>query len=235
MELGKRFSNEYGPNKLVKDYLLLVKKHMNKDSVILDAGCGEGGVFSKSILNKKGKRKSLIGIDLGNAKNPYVDKKYFGSLDKLPFKDNTFDIIVCEWVAEHLEKPQLVFNEFSRVLKKDGHLILFTPNVLNSLVFFSKIIPNKLKDIILKKFLNKEEDDLFPVYLRCNTVRKINQLSKKTELKREFINTYYNPDYFIFSKLLHKSLIYFYLFLIKFRLFRFTKMYILVDYKNDKR
>ncbi len=231
----KQFSRKYGGDRLMKDYLYLVKKYMDKNSIILDAGCGEGGVFSKSALNKKNKRKSLLGIDLEKVKNIYVDKQYIGSLDKIPFKENVFDLIVCEWVAEHLEHPQRVFDEFSRVLKKEGHLILFTPNVLNPLVFFSKIIPTKLKDTILKRFLDKEEDDLFPVYLRCNSLRKIKKVSKKANFKNEFLKTYYNPDYFIFSKFLHKFLINFYLLLNKFKLFRFIKMYILVDYKNNKK
>ncbi len=234
MKLKEKFSNEYGPQKMVKNYLDLVKKHLNKDSVILDAGCGEGGVFSKSDLNKKGKRKTLIGIDLCKEKNPYVDKKFIGSLDKLPFKDNTFDIIICEWVVEHLEYPELVFNEFSRVLKKEGHLILFTPNVWNPLVFFSKIIPSSLKDAILKKFVGKEDNDLFPVFLRCNSVRSINKVAIISGFKNEFLKTYHNADYFAYSRFLQKLLIYTYLFLIKFRLLGFTKMYILADYKNGK-
>lgn len=234
MELAQQFSNKYGYNRLVKDYLLLVKKYMNKDSVILDAGCGFGGIFAKSKLNNKNKRKTLIGIDLGNTKNKYIDKKYIGSLDELPFEDNTFDLIVCEWVAEHLESPELVFNEFSRVLKKEGHLVLFTPNIWNPLVFFSKIIPNKLKDTILKKLLNEEDKDLFPVFLRCNSIRKIKKVEKKTGFKNEFMKTYYNPDYFRFNRLLQGILIYICLFLIKFKLFKFVKMYILVGYKNIK-
>jgi SAM-dependent methyltransferase len=235
MERLKQFSKKYGVARLMEDYLSLVKKYMKKNSVILDAGCGEGGVFSKSELNKKSKRKVLMGIDLGKSKNLYVDKKYFGSLDKLPFKDNCFDIIVCEWVAEHLEYSESVFTEFSRVLKKGGHLVLFTPNVLNPLVFFSKIISSKLKDAILTRFLHKREDDLFPVFLRCNSVRKIRKLAKKTNFNNEFTKTYYNPEYFIFNKTLLKFVIYLDRLFIKFKLFNFAKMYILVSYMNNKK
>lgn len=232
MKIAQQFSNKYGWNKFIKDYLSLVKKNMDPSSVILDAGCGLGGVFAKSKLNNPSKRKLLIGIDVVKGKNPYIDKKYVGSLDKLPFKNDTFDVIVCEWVVEHLKYPRLVFNEFSRVLKKGGHLIIFTPNALNPLVFFSKIIPTKLKDAILNKFLNEEDNDLFHVFLRCNSTRTINKIAEQVGFKREFLKTYPNPHYFRFNNILLALMIYIDKILVKFKFLNFSKMYILACYKK---
>jgi len=42
---------------------------------------------------------------------------------------------MCIEVIEHVEDPQLVFKEFSRLLKKDGVLILTAP--FNSLTHYS--------------------------------------------------------------------------------------------------
>lgn len=49
----------------------------------------------------------------------------------LPFADQQFDYVVLAEVIEHLRSPFFAVREISRVLKKDGILILSTPNVLN--------------------------------------------------------------------------------------------------------
>ena len=84
----QQFSEKYGEGKLMKDYLSLIKKNMNSNSVILDAGCGLGGRFAKSELNKKVKYKLLIGIDLVKEKNPYLDILYLF--------DRVETILVCQ-------------------------------------------------------------------------------------------------------------------------------------------
>jgi len=146
-ELKLMASNEFGWGKFVKEYLSLLKKYVDPKSIILDAGCGDGGIFAKSGLNKKFMRKSLIGVDIGNEKNQYVDKKLVSNLETLPFDNETFDIIICEMVIEHLKNPKKVFDEFARVLKTNSVLVLITPNILNPLVMFSKVIPNSIKDL----------------------------------------------------------------------------------------
>lgn len=187
-----KFSKEYGWEKLTNDYLLLLKKNINPNSSILDAGCGGGGIFSESKLNKKGKPKLLIGLDSNINRNPYLDKKFVADLERLPFNNETFDIIVCEWVIEHLQNPYLVSEEFLRVLKTDGVLIFIPPNILNPLVIFSKLIPNKIKDKILKRLLCVEEKDLFPLFLRWNSVFKINKITQKVGLKKRIFK--YLPE-----------------------------------------
>jgi len=52
--------------------------------------------------------------------------------DKLPFKDKTFDIVICTEIIEHLlQDPLFMLKEIRRVLKKDGTVILSTPNAIN--------------------------------------------------------------------------------------------------------
>lgn len=48
--------------------------------------------------------------------------------EKLPYKDETFDIVYSKNVFEHLRKPGFALEEMVRVLKKGGKLILITDN-----------------------------------------------------------------------------------------------------------
>ena len=68
-----------------------------------------------------------------------IDKKNLGSknlaknkillnAEKIPFKDNEFDQVVILDVLEHIKSHEKALNEISRVLKKDGRLIISVPN-----------------------------------------------------------------------------------------------------------
>ncbi|MEK7106403.1 MAG: class I SAM-dependent methyltransferase, partial [Patescibacteria group bacterium] len=49
------------------------------------------------------------------------------SLDKIPRKAGTYDVVLLTEVLEHVEYPQKVINEINRILKKGGKLFLTTP------------------------------------------------------------------------------------------------------------
>lgn len=49
----------------------------------------------------------------------------------LPFEDTSFDLIICTEVIEHLLWPQSLLNEFHRILKDDGCIILSVPNIVS--------------------------------------------------------------------------------------------------------
>jgi len=97
---------------------------------ILDVGCGEG--FTLNRLKKQGIGKKLEGIeylqaaiDLG--KKTYPDIKITkGTIYELPYKDNSFDLVLCTEVLEHLEDPQKALKELVRVSNK--YLVISVPN-----------------------------------------------------------------------------------------------------------
>lgn len=51
-----------------------------------------------------------------------------GVIEKIPFKNNSFDIIVLTEIIEHLPNPGIALKEVKRVLKKDGIVIVSVPN-----------------------------------------------------------------------------------------------------------
>jgi 2-polyprenyl-3-methyl-5-hydroxy-6-metoxy-1,4-benzoquinol methylase len=97
---------------------------------ILDVGCGEG--FTLNRLKEKGTYKKLEGIEYLPAaielgKKTYPDIKITqGSIYELPYKDNSFDLVLCTEVLEHLDKPQDALRELVRVSNK--YLVISVPN-----------------------------------------------------------------------------------------------------------
>jgi ubiquinone/menaquinone biosynthesis C-methylase UbiE len=61
-----------------------------------------------------------------------VDLEY----DTLPVDDETYDIVICCEVLEHMEiDPMFMLAEVNRVIKTNGKLLLTTPNVLSTRSF----------------------------------------------------------------------------------------------------
>ena len=50
---------------------------------------------------------------------------------KLPYDDNTFDLVTFTEVIEHIENHRFTLSEIARVLKPGGFVIISTPNILN--------------------------------------------------------------------------------------------------------
>ncbi len=104
-------------------------KSLKPDS-ILDVGAGEG--FTLEKLRKASVGNTLEGIEymdeaieLGKKTNPHV-KIQKGDIYKLPYKANTFDVVLCTEVLEHLEEPEKALQELKRVSSK--YVVLSVPN-----------------------------------------------------------------------------------------------------------
>jgi len=71
----------------------------------------------------------VSGVDLNYNKSQYNVVKCDIELEKLPFTDNTFDIVLMMQVMEHIGRdPLWALKEIKRVLKPTGFFILSTPN-----------------------------------------------------------------------------------------------------------
>src|SRR5258708_16302348 len=97
---------------------------------ILDVGCGEG--FTLNKLKAAGIGKKLEGIEyldeaikLGKKYHPDIVIKK-GTIYDLPYKDNSFDLLLCTEVLEHLEYPKKALKELVRVTKR--YCLLSVPN-----------------------------------------------------------------------------------------------------------
>lgn len=109
-----------------------VKNNFLKESRILDVGCG-GGEFLTQL--KEAGFSTLSATDMDQYFDPSIGnikfKKANFCYEKLPWPDNSFDLITAWEVFEHLENPHFITNEIERVLKPGGTLIISMPNVFH--------------------------------------------------------------------------------------------------------
>ena len=98
---------------------------------VLDIACGTG--YGLSFL--KGEAQSVTGVDVDfqavkEARKECGERSsvLLGDGTQLPFADESFDVVTSFETLEHLHQRNLFLSELKRVLKRDGFLILSTPN-----------------------------------------------------------------------------------------------------------
>jgi len=116
---------------------LLKNNHKRK---ILDIGCGNGSLLFKLA----DKFDELYGIDISPSRikeaQELAKQKFSANNnkfhffvqnidEKIDFSENTFDVIICLAVLEHIFDPYFVVGEINRTLKPKGIFILEVPNV----------------------------------------------------------------------------------------------------------
>jgi len=97
-------------------------------STVLDVGAGSApyrGLFAKCEYKTQDFIK-LAGDQL-RGKKGYNQIDYVSDIVNIPVVDESFDVILCTEVLEHIPYPILAIKEFSRILNKGGILLLSAP------------------------------------------------------------------------------------------------------------
>jgi len=158
-------------------YLLLSKKHkgvleyvnaalnrIDKDMIdFCDAGCGNG--IYLGYLKNKHSNINLCGFDFSEKiveiakNNTNIEKIKVGNLESMPFDDESFDLILCTQVIEHLLNDKKGISELYRTLKKGGYLVISTDNkynIISKLLNFPIMILLSPYMIVKKMFRSKK-------------------------------------------------------------------------------
>lgn len=109
--------------------LIINKLSIKNTNSILDIGCGVGD-HTKAIHNIN---KNIIGLDLNtdSARKKYPDITFISHdcNKKIPYPDESFDIVVSINLIEHLKDYENFLSECRRILKKGGRIAITTANL----------------------------------------------------------------------------------------------------------
>jgi Methylase involved in ubiquinone/menaquinone biosynthesis len=131
-EAIQSFYDKYGEQlRLTSDY-----EHLEpvlpaiENKRVLDAGCSLGD--GSQYLADKG--ADVVGIDISQAhvniaRNQYGDAVTFHRMDLAEpldtFENDSFNLVVSALTLTHIEDWDSVFGEFSRIIKKDGCVVVY--------------------------------------------------------------------------------------------------------------
>ena len=184
-------------------YRNLIDSYTTSETRILDVGCGHGD-FLKPVHAKTLHGYGLDPDKEALAKNTFIKNKTVGTVEKLPFESNFFDLVISAWVLEHLPDPKKAFQEIFRVLKPGGKVIFLTPNVWNYNVWIIRLIPEKFHDFLTRKLYDRQEHDTYSKQYKINSVKKIAKTLESIGFKKSQLVLNGDPSYISFNTILFK-------------------------------
>ncbi len=110
------------------DVQLAMCKIIPENSQVLEVGCGDGSAGRE--ISDRLKTINYTGVDLSSEmwQNRQDLHLIPASADKLPFNNNSFDVVLSMFVIEHLVFPSRFLDEAWKVLKPGGMLITIAPD-----------------------------------------------------------------------------------------------------------
>lgn len=148
--------------------------------VLLDygAGRGRGGEdkceYRRNLLRLRDKVGKVIGVDVDEAvlTNPNLDEaKVISPVGPIDLPSGSFDIIIADWVLEHIDRPEQFCEEVDRLLRPGGWFCARTPNKWGITGLGARLTPNRMHTKMLKVLTDgRQALDVFPTRYRLNTL-----------------------------------------------------------------
>lgn len=191
--MADRWANGRNATEAYKTRLAaLVKPGMK----ILHAGCG----WDKNEVSRPFRHEcKVVGVDLDpRVKTMFHSEFHLASLEALPFPAETFDLIVSEYVFEHLTDPGNALEEMTRVLKREGTILILTPNAYSYKTLAARLTPQSLHVAAGRhRYGVGHEKDMYSTLYRCNTKRAFEALGNKAGLQIQALSYVTNgPTWF---------------------------------------
>jgi len=126
----------------------------------LEVGCGTGVILDEIVGRTKG---IVFGVEKNHEYSAF-SARYCPSANiitsdglELPFKEQTFDIVLCHYYLIWTENPRKAFTEMARVTKSGGYIIITSEPDYDGLIEYPEAglkekLKNGLKSDGLKQF-----------------------------------------------------------------------------------
>ena len=174
----------------ISDDVYALKNFAQRGDKVLDLGCGSGRlveVFSDLEIDYLGADNCEEFIKIAREKYPKNQFELIDSADKLPYPNNSFNLVFCLSMLHHIpgrKLQQSVVDEIYRVLKPGGTLVLTTWNLLANYKMRPLLYRQNIKKLLKKSDLNW--NDIYFPYKIGSGDRMINRFLhhfSKSEMK----------------------------------------------------
>lgn len=184
LDMGlKHFGTEFRPNDGTMYFYGMVNAAVEPDMVYLDLGAGRAAWYEESPVHyrrkqrlMRGKVREVIAADVDPVvlENRSSDRNVMIVDGKLPLEDHSVDMIVSDYVMEHIEDVAAFAAEIDRLLKPGGWFCARTPHKLHYVALAARLMPERLEGWLLSKLQpGRKSKDVFPKVYRLNTLAQI--------------------------------------------------------------
>lgn len=176
------FLGGYTPNDGTIEFYGRVKAFARPEHSVLDLGAGRGAWFDddaseyrRQIRALKGHVNEVIAADVDDAvmNNRSSDRNVV--FDRtLPLADGSVDIIIADYVLEHVQDPAGFASEVRRLLRPSGLFCARTPHKYNYIAMGARVVPNRRHSDYLQTIQpERKSQDVFPTAYKVNTISAI--------------------------------------------------------------
>jgi SAM-dependent methyltransferase len=176
----------YAPFDGTVEFYTRVNVLLHPSFKVLDLGAGRGAWHSdetsdyrRSLRRIQGKVAEYIAADVNEAvlENRTADRKLLMKDGAIPLADDYVDLIICDFVLEHVIDVKTFKREVQRVLKPGGFFCARTPHRMNYVSLLARLVKNKRHNRWLRHVQpGRKAEDIFPTAYRCNTVNEISRV-----------------------------------------------------------
>ena len=146
----------------------------------LDAGCGRRSApaWREDLGQVLESETRFFGCDLDcEALHDRLDRRAAcGTMDRLPFQNESFDVVSSNMVFEHIEHPESVVAELARVTRPGGRIVIHTVNARHYLALIARLTPFRFHQWAVSKIEGRPPEDVYPTQYRANTTSRLSEL-----------------------------------------------------------
>lgn len=164
----------------------IITSYIQPQNTILDAGCAHGRLVP-TLLTHGIQKENYVGIDISEnliakAKDTFQDMQFnVGDVCNLPYKTNSFDIVISSAVLHHIPSQRLrmqMAQELVRVAKPGGKIILLVWNAFHFSHLWKSIFNSYMKTFLT---LGKHEaGDMYLPFFGKDTTRYVHAFTKRS-------------------------------------------------------
>ncbi|MHA3701010.1 class I SAM-dependent methyltransferase [Jatrophihabitans sp. YIM 134969] len=174
-------------------------------TTIYDVGCGRGAMVGawgagRSLHDLRAPGRHVVGMDVDPdaAANRVVDEFRLMTGGAWPAEDASADLVVADWVLEHVDDPHGFVDELDRVLRPGGVFLARTVSRWSPMALAARTVPQRMHVGALRRLQpTKAPEDTFPTRYRMNRRADLAALLDDrftwTSVHRPGLDTYVRP------------------------------------------
>jgi SAM-dependent methyltransferase len=200
------------------EFYVRVNALLRPDMTVVDLGAGRGLVAdlpSEHMIRRvsviQGKVRHVIGLDIddGVLSNPIVDEaKVYDGL-KIPLETDSADIVVSDYVLEHVSNPEMFAAEVSRIIKPGGWFCARTPHIYSLLALAGTLTPNSRHAKVVRRAQpdgGRHDTDVFPTCYKLNSRSTLDRYFPPATWENYSYTWSPEPGYHFGNKMLYRLL-----------------------------
>lgn len=207
-----RYPGGFSPQDGTIDFYPRVRSYATAAATVLDLGAGRGAWFDGDPADIRRRVRHLtpdVGeliaadVDAAVLENKSSTRNIIVSEGVIPLPDESVDIVIADYVLEHIADPVSFFHEINRVLRPAGIFCARTPHRWHYAAVAARLIGHAGQLGTLAALQpDRSAKDVFPTVYALNTIRAIERTFRGWH-SQSFIYSS-DPAYFFGSRLVYR-------------------------------